>query len=306
MKTKEIKLTVEEWIKIDDNPQQRNTEKRALKALKYHLKELTETHLRVAAAELPNGKRYKLDGHTRSHLWEIKKLERPKAKLKCDLYYCADIKDVVDLYEHFDNPLAVETASDKLAGAFRYFKIPKTSQLWTTGGVSTALKSIYTQKHRGMWRVDIKKTIEPFIKELRWIDTCDFRHADFPAPVFCALLMTVHKDGNAALGFWEAYTTDAGRKTVKKMDAVFDCTQRIREFRTEKVFTRGSRRAVVDCVPTLLAIYEKWEKDLYPISQRGKPEGDFRHYVLKYCGDMLKKLDWQKNENEEQLELIKA
>ena len=302
MKTKEIKLSIEEWIAVPDNPQQRNTEQHAKKALKYHMSEASPTQQRVALAEMPNGKQFKLDGHTRCHLWEQELLEAPQY-VKCDVYYVKNKKEAVELYEHFDTSTAAETAGDKLSGAFRYYGIPKTSKLWTTAGVTTAVKTIYSQHQRGMRHVDVKKCIAPFVKELKIIDRGeDFSHKFFPAPVFCAMLMTIHLDGEEALSFWEGYVQDSGRKNPKSMDAVYCIRDEIRRYRDEDLFTRGSRRAVVECVPRMLAIYEKWEDGLF--KNVPKPEGDFKYYVLKYCGDIIKKLDWKAEMNNLELPLV--
>ena len=62
------KMTVAEWIKVEDNPIQRDTEHHAAKAK--HLLTPLPSHAFVFACELPNGKLIKLDGHTRALLWQ--------------------------------------------------------------------------------------------------------------------------------------------------------------------------------------------------------------------------------------------
>lgn len=306
MKIKQVKLSVQNWIEMKGNPQQRNTEFHAKKAIKNHLKDFSETHARVAAAELPNGNRYKLDGHTRALLWEEGSLQSPKS-LSCDIYMVDNIKQVTKLYEHFDNSMAVETSGDKVNGAFRLYGIPRTAKVWTSGGVTTALKAIYTNTSKGIARVDIKLCIEPFVQSLKFIDNAGYHHPNFPAPVMAALILSVHKDGNGALSFWDAYNLDEGRKTVKSMDAVFAMTDQIRLMRERGEFQRGSRNAVFKCVPKMLAIYEKWNSKMFSIPP--KAEGDFRHYIKIYCEDVLKKLAWtqdnKEDQNQKQMNLIK-
>lgn len=306
MKIKQVKLSVEDWIKMKGNPQQRNTEFHAKKAIKNHLKDFSETHARVAAAELPSGVRYKLDGHTRALLWEEGTLEAPRS-LFCDIYMVENLKQATELYEHFDNNTAVETSGDKVNGAFRLYGIPRTARVWTSGGVTTALKAIYTNVAKGISKVDIKLCIEPFVQALKFIDNAGYHHPNFPAPVMTSLILSVHKDGNGALSFWDAYNMDEGRKTVKSMDAVFCMTDQIRLMRERGEFQRGSRNAVFKCVPKMLAIYEKWDSKMF--SKSPKPEGDFRYYVKRYCENDLKKLRWtqdmKKNENQKQMNLIK-
>jgi len=294
MKVKQTKMSVEQWIEMKGNPQQRNTEFHAKKAIKHHLKEFSETHSRVACAELPNGTRYKLDGHTRALLWQEGTLQQPRS-LSCDVYIVENIKEATELYEHFDNSMAVETSGDKVNGAFRLFGIPRTAKVWTTGGVTTALKAIYTNSGKGIARVDIKMCIEPFVQSLKFIDNAAYTHSNFPAPVMAALILSVHKDGNGALSFWDAYNLDEGRKTVKSMDAVFAMTDQIRLMRERGEFQRGSRSAVFKCVPRMLAIYEKWDSRLFAVAP--KAQGDFRHYIEIYCANVLKKLAWTQDQN---------
>ncbi len=291
MQTEQVKISVSDWIKIKDNPQQRDTVAHARKAQKNHLIEYCETHSRVAAAELPSGTRYKLDGHTRSYLWEHELLDKPEM-LICDIYHVKDREQAVKLYEHFDNSSAVDTAGDKLSSALNYHKVSIVSPLWKNSGVNTALKALYTDRTNGIAKVDVKDAMRPFVKALNFIDTCGFRHTEFPAPVFCAMLLTVVRDGNGALSFWEAYAKDEGKKTPKNMDAVYACTQKIRDLRDNLEFVRGSRRACFLVVPKLLPIYEKWNGKLF--SRYPKPEGDYKHYVLKYCHEIMGELDWRK------------
>ena len=61
-------MPVEKWFDIPDNPIQRNTEERAKRAR--HLHKLTPSHYTVALAKYKgNGKREKVDGHTRGYIW---------------------------------------------------------------------------------------------------------------------------------------------------------------------------------------------------------------------------------------------
>ncbi len=69
------KMLVEDWIKVTPNPIQRDTEKHAAKAK--HLLTPHPTHSVVHAAELPNGKLIKLDGHTRALIWKRKDVVPP-------------------------------------------------------------------------------------------------------------------------------------------------------------------------------------------------------------------------------------
>lgn len=69
------KMLVEDWIAVDANPIQRDTERHAAKAK--HLRVFHPTHSVVSAAELPSGKLIKLDGHTRALMWRRKEIPAP-------------------------------------------------------------------------------------------------------------------------------------------------------------------------------------------------------------------------------------
>lgn len=56
------------WFAMPDNPRQRDTENRARAASRKHLQSPHPTHRNVSAAQLPDGRLVKLDGHTRNHV----------------------------------------------------------------------------------------------------------------------------------------------------------------------------------------------------------------------------------------------
>ena len=257
MKVKQIKMKVDEWFKIKDNPKQRDTIAHAKKALKHHLSEYCETQSRVAAAELPDGTRYKLDGHTRSEIWESGDLDAPKI-LYCDLYLVTSIKQVASLYQCFDNQHAAETATDRLASAFNFHDVNHTSRVFKAGGTTTALKTLYSLKQTGLIKIDVADAVLVFKKSLNIIDKANFSHFKFPAPVIAAMILTIHKDGGNAINFWKDYDQDLGKKTPKKFDAVYCLVDFIRTARENGDFPRGSINAVHKITPQILPIYQKW------------------------------------------------
>lgn len=287
MELKQIEMSIADWIKVNDNPQQRNTENHARKALKYHLSAPHITHSRAVAAKLPSGAMYKVDGHTRAYLWDKGWLDAPESVF-IDLYLVSNIKEASELYESFDNLNAVETAGDKMSGVLRLNGISQENKLLLYGGTTTALKTLYTRRTAGFSRLEIKDVIKPFVKAIKTISHCDFKHKHFPAPVFAAMVLTVQKDGNAALSFWEAYANDEGKKTPKNMDAIHCLTQNVRTVRDRGDLSRGYK-SVITCVPQIMAIYEKWGKPLF--AKTPSVEGNLNHYVHKYCEPCFKQLD---------------
>ena len=254
MRIKQIKIKPDDWSEIQENPRQRDTVAHAKKALKAHLKDYSETHARVAAAELPDGTRYKLDGHTRDYLWCREQLKAPKM-LYCDLYIVDSLDQVTMLYQCFDNQFASETAGDRLASAFNLHNVSHTARMFKSGGTTTALKTLFSQRRTQLIKVDGADPVKVFKKSLNIIDKANFRHFNFPAPVMAAMIMTVHKDGDLALTFWKNYDEDLGKKTAKRFDAVYCLRDFIRTTREQKIFLGGSIQTVHNMTPRLIAIY---------------------------------------------------
>lgn len=211
MYSTEMTMPVSEWIAIPENPIQRDTVEHAKRAINGHLRKYSETHRRVAMAVLSSGERYKLDGHTRALLWEDGRLESP-ATVKVDVYHVDTIADVEDLYKQFDNDGAVETASDRLRGAFRLHKHLPVSTLLRHGGLTSALAVL--TKRRGK-RMNIYAEIGPWMPAIKLIDAAGFSNQEFPTGIYSALLLTIRIYGESAIEFWRKYANDEGYKDGK-------------------------------------------------------------------------------------------
>ncbi len=120
----QIRMPVQDWFKVPDNPRQRNTEKHAKKASRPggHLRVASPVHAQVFAAEFPDGKMMKLDGHTRAWLWERQTLDAPD-ELLVTVIPVKDENDVKTFYTHFDDSRAAETSQEKLSGALREYDV---------------------------------------------------------------------------------------------------------------------------------------------------------------------------------------
>ena len=287
MKVKQVKMKPDEWFKIKDNPKQRDTIAHAKKALKHHLSEYCETQSRIAAAELPDGTRYKLDGHTRSAIWESGDLQAPKI-LYCDLYIVQNMEQIQSLYNCFDNQHAAENATDRLASALNLHGVSNNSRVFRAGGTTTALKTLYCLNTRGLVRIDVADAVLVFKKSLNIIDKANFSHFKFPAPVIAAMILTIHNDGANAINFWKDYSEDLGKKTPKKFDAIYCLSDFIRTARENGDFPRGSINAVHKITPQILPIYQKWGSML---TKRPRENLTLDDVVQEYCADIYKNLD---------------
>lgn len=213
------RMTVEEWVRVEDNPIQRDTQRHANKATRKHLKHKCETHQLVSAALLPDGTMYKLDGHTRALLWSTGKLEPPADYVLVDVYNVASKGDVERLYRTFDGSSAAETAADRISGAFRRIGVTPDSGIFTNGGLSSALKLIHGCSSEEL-AVRINDIVHEWRHELLLIETYHLPHTKFLSGVVAAMLLSVRLHGPDAMEFWRAYTDGKGSNIEGVKDAV--------------------------------------------------------------------------------------
>lgn len=207
----EMIMTTEEWIAVRPNNIQRDTEAHAKKAINGHLKYPSETHRRVSMAMLPWGEQIKLDGHTRALLWSDGRLKAPDT-VKVDIYHVETEQEAEDLYKQFDNTGAVETATDRLMGAFRLHKFIPSSLLIRKGGLTSALAILTKKVGKNM---NIYTEITPWMPAIRLIDAAGFSNQEFSTGVLAAAILTVHVYGDLAIQFWRKYEADEGTKDGK-------------------------------------------------------------------------------------------
>ncbi|WP_027855563.1 hypothetical protein [Marinobacterium litorale] len=256
-KTVEV-WTVEQWIEMDDNPIQRNTEDRAVRASRKHLQKSSVTHSTVFAASCAeNGRTYKLDGHTRAYLWRTGKLAPPE-NLHVVIHHVDKLEDVINLYKQFDNKDAAESATDRLHGAYRYFGLSAKSGLVRMGGINSAISFI--TKTRG-FQYDPLVHAEKFIPALELIDEVGFSKAQFSTPFIAALLLSVLADGQEAIGFWKRYANDEGIKDERGRDGVQAAVELRHKARAEG---RSSYAAEIRAITEqLLTAYGAFKKGHY-------------------------------------------
>lgn len=126
------KMNGPDWLTVADNPRQRNTEAHWQRSKDKHLKEASETHRHVAMARSKDGQQWKLDGHTRAYAWANGYLPTP-GTVFVTVYSVKSEAEACDLYTHFDNKAAAETATDQVSGAFHQSGIVAQSSLFKKG-----------------------------------------------------------------------------------------------------------------------------------------------------------------------------
>jgi len=248
-------MSIEEWSRVKDNPIQRDTERHAEKAKKKHLKHLADTHFRVSAAILPNGDIYKLDGHTRSFLWDAGELERPPALL-VDLYSASDLEHVKKLYKQFDSKDAAEDSSDKKHGAFRQQGFAPKSNLIKHGGLISAMAML--AGYSGVDKSNVYDLVDFWISEIRAIDQKMYSNATFPSAILAALLLTVRMDGERAFLFWDPFDRQEGSKQGRERCPVQALLDVHAEKRIRRQMSGGSN--MKDLLGKAISCYEMHKK----------------------------------------------
>ena len=121
----------------------KETEKRAKSASSpgKHLATYSKTHDIVTAAVKDGNIICKLDGHTRSYLWQLGKLEGPPSgKVEVKLIDVSSISEAKDLYDQYDSTPSTKKPSDIVYGACRENKFELTSNLLRSCQFITQLK----------------------------------------------------------------------------------------------------------------------------------------------------------------------
>lgn len=266
------KMLTTEWIAVEDNPIQRDTEKHAAKAK--HLMTPHPTHSFVFAAELPSGKLVKLDGHTRALMWKRKDIPAP-AQVQVGIIPVKDRAEAEQLYKDFDSRDALETQRDKVSGAFNRHNFEPQSGLVQSGNLTTALRLAYGVLSGGnaktgnqgkssaagsiaqkVSRADVYVMIDEFSYELHALDGFGLRQGAIPGGVIGAFLLSFRKHGHKVTPFWRGVFGNAGSKSGGQMDAIQAVSEMI-------LGRRGSYggSAQGDMAARCLTGIEKWFKD---------------------------------------------
>lgn len=269
------KMLVEDWIKVQDNPIQRDTEKHAAKAK--HLHTAKPTHYFVTAGELPNGTLIKLDGHTRALLWKRKEIPVPM-QVNVAIIPIKSKEEAEELYKTLDSKDAVENQRDKVFGAFRNHDFQPQSGMLQSGSLTQALRIAYSVLKGGViverggikggmtlaggvtrkeaLAADVYEMIDEFSPELHTLDGFGLRQNFVGAGVVAACLLSYRKYGNKVTPYWTGVFGNAGNKHGREMDMIQATTQLIQEYKGNY----GGSAARDMCSRCLTAI-EKWMKD---------------------------------------------
>jgi hypothetical protein len=272
-----IEMPVEEWFTIPDNPRQRDTERHAQKAK--HLLTPSPTHRRVAMAQSTTDERqWKLDGHTRALFWQRRQVQPPRT-LNVAIYYVSSELEAAELYTQFDAPEAVETAADKVFGAYQALGYQPQSKYLKMFGINSAVRIAQgiAEGARVSSKASIYRLIGDWLGEIRRFDAINPDHKRFTANLLAAALVTFRKypeDSDAeaekkgeptAFGFWTRYNDDAGEKiTLEDDTSAMDAVEALSRFMLSARGGMGARHAVMagryDVIGKALAAVETFKR----------------------------------------------
>lgn len=281
-----VEMSFDDWAAIQSNPRQRNEVVRIEQGRVGHLLNFDPIHLQVSLAELPNGKRYKLDGHTRTKVWQLGLVARPKY-LSVDVYRCADETAAAKLYDRFDNSVAGELGTDRVTGAYREAGIDPKSPMLREGGISTAIRSLYHYLHRTQPERDTKNdvinsAIKLFADEIEALDSIAPNRIAFPVGVVMGALLTLAENETRAKEFWAAYLGNAGFKMDGRMDAVEALAKK-----RSKAIGKGNQAMSIGLMSASVAAFHGYLKGSTYDAEKGISEKS-RDALRKYADRILK------------------
>lgn len=256
------KMRVSDWIKVQDNPIQRDTERHAAKAK--HLLTPLPIHAIVYAAELPTGKLVKLDGHTRALLWKRNQVQHPP-EVECHIIQVSDLDEAKRLYQTLDSKEALETVTDKVSGAFNELNFYPESGLLKRGSISTGLRAAWQiqQGASGIGGWTAKKVNKPynvydavkeFSTELFALDSFETKHFSPTTGIILAFILTARKHGARIMPFWRTIFANGGAKKNGKMDP----EQAVIELTLERRGRAHGGSAIIDIASRTVKAAEVW------------------------------------------------
>lgn len=229
-------MTLADWAAVSDHPHQRDTIQHAKRS--GHLRMFSEAHRRVSLGLMPDGSRYKGDGHTRTYMWANGMTVGLPDDLKivADVYRLADESALAKFYELFDNKQAVDTLGDELLSATKFANVVFQSVMMKKGHFVSAVRFVHglMVPDKPAETYTLRNATQYLAKELMWLDSINPAKSEFNGGVTMAALLTITRDGSRALDFWRRYNEARGWKTDDECDAVQALTHFREYVRKEK------------------------------------------------------------------------
>ena len=201
------------FINLPAYPRQVRTNLHAPKLLKAVLSEGAIETVECVSTVVVNSVRYKLDGHTRSHLWSNNFIPVPPTVTVTE-YIASDMDAANKLFDKFNHPVNHRTIGSRISGIFKELNVQLSSPIFLTGKIASVLR-ILDMAECGQYRNIEKKREEIIGKWIKEIETVDpyFQIQDsmfHQSGVVAGALLTARRssmrgDMTSFHGFWDAY-----------------------------------------------------------------------------------------------------
>ncbi len=240
-----LQLTVNEWIKVPGHPRQRDTVKHGKAVHWRNANEATgalKIHLGTVIGGILDDVLYKVDGHTRSFLWETEQLEKPGSVI-VTAYRVKDNHELNALYGVMDLASAAETPSDQICGAYRECGLTLTSKRLAGGKISEALHLALrgapkAKRSKKQQTFDLYGAVSVFTHELTVIDNLNVDPKVYCSGVLAAALvmLTLYPE---TLPFFRRLSEKRGEKRNGRMDPIESVLDVINDLRFSKQLYNG-------------------------------------------------------------------
>lgn len=250
-----VPMRVDEFTAIPDWIGQRDTERHLAYAIKRHLSKFAPTQARVAIAVLPDGRRYKLDGHTRALAWR-RGLLKPPPMLLVDVHYVRSVDEARERYREYDAPEAAETAGDRVFEALREAGLVGvfSSSFMRRAAIARALFLA-----TGM--TDMRQAVESSKLALLLLDSVEPTRPLFRTGIVAAALVDFMARGSDAMLFWRAYRSRAGTKNESGMDGPEALARVVENLRAARSYGGAAEMPLVRTALTIVeghARHRRW------------------------------------------------
>lgn len=252
-----VSMSVADWINIPDFPYQRNTEGRLERAVKGHLAVFSPTHQIVSMAVFPDGKRMKLDAHTRALAWARGLIPAPLSVTAIE-YSVVNLDQALELYTQIDSQDAVEKPHERAYGAGRGAGIHNIDANWYgRSGLFGSPARLASAFRRGLSnateKVDHYDAAAEHPQAVSALIEFNPPVRIMPLGLQTAFLLSYLKHGVKAIDFWTAYKED---KTTK-IDDEFCPVYALRSFVVERN-KRTRKYTMAEITGIALACFENY------------------------------------------------
>lgn len=211
-------ITIEQWLDEDLYPAYgANRDWRYRYKKKDHLKgDLKSADQLVVRCTDLNGKRCKIDGHSRTGAWLDGVLERPP-ELKLLVYTVNSEEEIAGLYRSFNSKESAETPNEMMQHYNRLKEYKPESPF-----MRSQWKSVYVTLHH-KYNKNEDAAIEEYKKELLILDSWNVpfgsKSTKLSVGIRASMVESVRKDPDLAKKFWFTYL-DEDNKTSQEVNTL--------------------------------------------------------------------------------------